>query len=481
MGELQTVQQINSGVNRRLLFTNAPANYSNDKLRHDKYDKLGACNMKDRRWFGIVLACTFLVLLVLNFLTPMLADDYIYLYSFETQVRITSVKDIFQSMVAHATIMNGRVIPHFFNQLFLMLPSPIFKSLNACIYILFLLGIYRLVREDRASYDWKLLLIIDGALFLLPPVFGQTYLWQTGSLSYLWRDALMVWVFGTFANAVYSHTPVKGVGKMILLALASLYICNATENGAVGILFMMLICVIWLATQKRQIPPALFVCISFGVCGMLISLFSPSGQRNLHTLVSDIGIISDNYQRSFSIWLSNALWPSVAYIALFFAAAISQKPNRDRLAFSMGLFLASLVCCFTMTMASYYPLRAMVISINLIIIASVMVMTEIHTTIRLWLTRALTVSFALALTLQVFSALPYAYNRYKMNQERSLQILEQHGNGEKDITTFGILGKSRYDAFFDLHELTDDPTYSVNVYFAKYYDLRSIAVDRYEK
>lgn len=443
---------------------------------------IGVFNMRDRKWFGAILICTFLVLLILNFLTPMLADDYMYRFSFATQKIITNVNEIFPSIVAHATVMNGRLIPHFFDQLFLLLPSPLFKVLNACIYVLFLLGIYRLVRDDQANYDWKLLLIIDGAIFLLPPVFGQTNLWQTGSESYLWRDAIMVWVFGVFANSVFRNKTIKGVGKTLLLALASLYICNSTENGAVGILWMMLLCILWLVMQKRKVPPALFVSISFGILGLILLLFVPAGQRYLHASASSgLGELFSNYQRALSIWLSSALWPSVAYIALFFAAASGARPNRDRLAFSMGLFLTSLVCCFAMTAASYYPLRAMVISVNLIIIASSMVITEIYTPIRLWLTRVLTASFALAMVLQVISALPYAYDRHQIYLTRTAQILEQRDIGKLDIITFGILGKSRYDVFFDFHELTDDPDYFPNVYFAKYFGLRTVVVERFEK
>lgn len=437
--------------------------------------------MKDKKWFIIILVCTFFLLLVLNFLTPMLADDYRYLYSYATQKRITSISDIFSSMVAHATIMNGRVIPHFFDQLFLMLPSPIFKLINTCVYLFFLFGIYRLVKDESVKHDWKLLLIIDGALFLLPPVFGQVYLWQTGSVSYLWRDTLMVWVLSTFANVIFKNKPIRSIGKTTMLALSSLYICNSTENGAVGILFMMLLCFGWLAFQKRTIPLALLISFAFGLLGLILLFFAPAGLNNLKATTSGLGGIFDNYQRAFSMWISYALWPSIAFIIFFFTASAGVKFDRDRLAFSMGLFLTSLVCNFAMSAAPYYPLRAIVISINLIIIACFIAIGEIRMIWKIWFTRILNASFALLFVLQAISALPWAYDRYQLSQARLALIQEQRESGTEDIITFGILGKSRYDAFFDLHELTDDSNYFPNVYFAKYYDLRTIVVDRFEK
>ena len=181
------------------------------------------------------------------------------------------------------------------------------------------------------------------------------------------------------------------------------------------------------------------------------------------------------------MWISYALWPSVAFFILFFTASASAKFDRDRLAFSMGLFLTSLVCNFSMSAAPYYPLRAMVISINLIIIACCIALGEIRMIWKIWFTRILTVSITLLFMLQAISALPWAYDRYQLSQARLALIQEQRESGTEDIITFGILGKSRYDAFFDLHELTNDPNYFPNVYFAKYYDLRTIVVDRFEK
>ena len=73
----------------------------------------------------------FAMMLLCNHWTDLIADDYRYCFSYADDTRIESVAQIFPSMAAHRQSMNGRVVPHFLVQLFLMLPKGIFDVVNA--------------------------------------------------------------------------------------------------------------------------------------------------------------------------------------------------------------------------------------------------------------------------------------------------------------------------------------------------------------
>jgi hypothetical protein len=187
---------------------------------------VGTVRNRDRLWFGLILAVTFTGMLALNLLTPLLADDYLYAFSFATGERITSVGDIFPSLAAHAATMNGRLTPHFFVQLFVMLPRWIFAILNSFVYLALLLGMVRLSARVGERYPWRLLLIVSGAVFLLPPAFGQSFLWLAGSVNYLWCDALMVWLLVPFADFYLRGKSTTGMGRMTLMVLGALLMGN---------------------------------------------------------------------------------------------------------------------------------------------------------------------------------------------------------------------------------------------------------------
>ena len=116
---------------------------------------------------------------LLNHYTFYAADDYSYMNSFATHKKIQTVWDIFPSMYAHAKGMNGRLVAHFFVQLFLLLPSGIFDVVNAVIFTMLILILYRylfwnkkrnalalvsIFGLDRRCSGWTDRVIICGAV-----------------------------------------------------------------------------------------------------------------------------------------------------------------------------------------------------------------------------------------------------------------------------------------------------------------------------
>ena len=90
----------------------------------------------------ISMALIFLVVLIFNILTPLFLDDFTYLNSFATGKRITSIIEIFNSMKAHYQVQNGRIVVHFFSQLFLLLPPIVFDVINSFMFVLQIALIY---------------------------------------------------------------------------------------------------------------------------------------------------------------------------------------------------------------------------------------------------------------------------------------------------------------------------------------------------
>lgn len=101
-----------------------------------------------------LFAIIFAVMLIFSLLSPLAADDYTYCFSFATGERISNISMIIESMVAHRSSMNGRVISHGLVQLLLMLPKPIFDVFNALNATLIFYFIYWYTRKtDSASSE----------------------------------------------------------------------------------------------------------------------------------------------------------------------------------------------------------------------------------------------------------------------------------------------------------------------------------------
>ena len=69
----------------------------------------------------------FVIMFLLNSMTPYLVDDYGYMFSFADGTRVRTLSGLVQSMVRHCFTVNGRVVAHTLEQVFLMMPKPVFN------------------------------------------------------------------------------------------------------------------------------------------------------------------------------------------------------------------------------------------------------------------------------------------------------------------------------------------------------------------
>ena len=71
----------------------------------------------------ILMIIVFSAVFLMTCLTPMLADDFSYSFSYADNRRIENIGDIIRSLCAHRQTMNGRMFSHGLPMLFLLLPK----------------------------------------------------------------------------------------------------------------------------------------------------------------------------------------------------------------------------------------------------------------------------------------------------------------------------------------------------------------------
>ena len=118
------------------------------------------------RMFRLVAGLVFCWMLLLNCLTPYLADDYTFAYAFDTGERLHSLPQLISSLVFHYHEWSGRVIVKFFAQGFTMFPKLLFNVCNAGMFMALGLVLYKLAVGRRSQKaDWLALALIYAALW----------------------------------------------------------------------------------------------------------------------------------------------------------------------------------------------------------------------------------------------------------------------------------------------------------------------------
>ena len=188
-----------------------------------------------RKLLYLFWAGAFGLMLLLNFLTHYYADDYVYMYSFLTGMRIENVFDIFPSMHKHYFTMNGRLTAHFFAQLFLMMPKFIFNIANALMFLAMLLLIDKLSnRENRTNCLFFALSFC--AVWVFQPAFGQVNLWLDGSVNYLWSAVVALFFLTFYVNRLEGKRILLSIPKKIFFILFCFLAGGYSENTSAAII-----------------------------------------------------------------------------------------------------------------------------------------------------------------------------------------------------------------------------------------------------
>ena len=418
------------------------------------------------RPFWLLCAVVFLAVFLLSVLTPKFADDFCYTFSFATDRRIQSVADIFPSMATHRVLLNGRVVPHFLVQIFLMFPKAVFSLLNALQAVLMMLLCARYLQSEGRK---KCLVLLCGlfGIWVFSPSFGENYLWLDGAVNYSWANtALMLFLLPY--GAAWLEIPVKKNTVLSILHVVFAFAAGAwSENGALAFLFLASVLFLGVWNREKKLPVWLLLGICSAAGGYIFLMTAPatagrSAPMEMTTLVR-------NAQKVLETAASDLLIPYVAF-AVLLALALAFHGRKERVIFSLLLFLAGFGALCSFVFAAYFVERHFSCTVFLTVFSCTVLLDELvqlkKQPILYALTAALAVVFIFRFSIGAIDIL--VSNRKEA--EREQQISEALSNGEKTVTLTNYFPNTGYALPFIL----DAPDDWVNVAVSSYYGLETV-------
>lgn len=413
------------------------------------------------------------LMLVWNLLTPMMADDFAYSYSFATGERVSGFDEIFLSLEAHAQTMNGRTVAHFFAQLFLLLPAWIFDLCNAAMLVCQLLLMLRICgvgERTRCPMLWMLFAV----MLIATPDFGQVNLWLDGACNYLFSTvfvlAFLLPYVSAFLRERKMRSPIQIPVFWILSFLAGAYLENVS-GGAILIAFLL-----WIANLlygKRQADVPLLIGLLCSVAGLATMALSPAQFENkasafswdamLQTLGISLGVIG---LLALPIGLFLFLWYRAA------RTGVARRVILTALIFAVG----GLASNFVMVLAAYYPLRCAVgCTVYMTLAAGILAAhMEWEITASRTLTAVCRVMAAALLLTVVVGTVDIAATHHAILSNEA-RIVEARDAGEESVTLICPTAFTKYSGLYNLKYLGIGTPYDwPNDSMAKYYGIKGI-------
>mgnify|MGYP004535083939 CR=1 FL=1 len=414
----------------------------------------------------------FVSMLCLNFLTPLLADDYSYGLNLNEK-RIASIMDIFDYQVWHYFNWGGRTVAHTLAQILLVFPKAVFNILNsfiytALIYLIYLHGCFNKDNEDN-SY---MLLLIHFILWFIIPVFGQSFIWLVGSCNYLWTTVIILYFLWLYRRNTLSEKWYNLLFMFILGLLAG-WTNENTSAGLIAILVFSLI-INKVETKKFELSKTRLFGIIGTLAGFIIMICAPGNYIRSAEFKDDTFIIIKIIKRTLDITnnLGNIILPLLIVIIILISLKIyhKKKIEKETYTFILGGFAA----IYAMVLSPTFPGRAWTGAIIFFVIAIVILVYDLDTINRLY--KFILVDFCIILSI--------IYVSQYMDLARNINYLRNTWNYRVDVINESDKDKIfefyKYETYnprnpvYGLDDIGYDPNAWPNGSISKYYGIKGI-------
>ena len=360
-------------------------------------------NITDKTKNYIVFLSVFLFMFVLNCLTPVyFGDDIVYSYKWEDgmyllkpltndNVLISSFSDLFVSMKNHYLNWHGRLVPTFLMFFWAWIGKDWFNIFNALLFVLLFYFIGRIVScSSLYECNWKDYSFLFILIWIFMPGWVTVFLWQSGSVNYLWTIVL---IFTFFIH--YLQIDITDINPILMFILGLLSGCTNENNVPI----IILICCYLIYNSVKR-PLWSFTGIFGLVTGFFIFWLSPSFKnRIIADSIDKIPLVSKEYGEMLErviTGLNNGqfmpwLFEKTVYIENFVSIAIylilvlpfitflfiyRKNINNRNIKIFISMSFLSMAC---MMFSLYTPFRSLFFSFVYLLIAVIILYHQIET------------------------------------------------------------------------------------------------------
>lgn len=329
----------------------------------NKLESQAEGGVQKRILWALVIVLCFGIILFLNVLTPMIADDFGYLYVFGEKVQVSSLSDIIRSQKNHYIWWGGRSVVHFIAQALLQMPAYMADILNSGVYMLFVALIYFHIRGRDKRHSLSLFVLINLAIWFLVPMFGDTILWITGSANYLWGTAIVLLFllpYRLYDGERRRDTLTKQVLMSALMLIFGVFAGWTNENTVAGLIVIICLLLFYYRSQGWKIPPALMLGLVGVIIGYAIMILAPGNFfRGRHAPeLSFYLLLYRIFTYTQTLFLNYGIFITLYLVLVLWFRKKKSKEQKTITHLSLIYVIGTITAIYVMIFSPQFPLRA---------------------------------------------------------------------------------------------------------------------------
>lgn len=430
-------------------------------------------NLTKRQQIILILSSIFVMMLLLNLLTPLLADDYSY--SFGLDGRIQNLMDVLQKQVQHYFSWGGRTVAHTIGQIFLMFPKIVFSISNTLIYVLLVWLIYTHAKDDNKEEKPLLLLLIHLCLWFFLPAFGQTCLWLIGSCNYLWTMVIILLFLLPYKQKKPKKDTIWKIIGMLFLGIIAGWTNENTAFGLIVITLGSLILSKW-QNKKQKLAKWQWSGAIGTILGFLILILAPGNfvrtedfQDNSFILVKLLKRIID-----CTSGMVTYILPLIIITIVLISIYIYHKKDINK---KIYIYLtSSFLTIYAMVLSPTFPERAWFGVVIFLMIAIIHLLYKVENFHKLYKFIIIDISIIMSLLYvsQYITAAKEINELKNIWNYRESYIEKEKKKGNKEIELSAYSSENRHNPIYGLGDLSTEKNNWPNTAIAKYFKIKTI-------
>lgn len=437
-------------------------------------DKLKKIKIDNKTAFRIILFIIFISMLALNFLTPLIADDYSYALTYN-HTRIKNIIDIINYQSHHYMIWGGRTVAHSIAQSFLIFPKYIFNIFNSLIYIILVDLIYKIIKGKEKEDKPYLLLGIHFILYFLTPVFGQTCIWLIGSCNYIWTTSIILFLIYQFKN---NSDKKDSILRIILMLLLGILAGWTNENTSFGLIVILSSSLIINKINKERISKWKISGLIGAISGFIIMIGAPGNYVRSAGFVDNDFILIKWGKRIIDCTtgiVDNCL-PLIILLVILFTIYIynRKKINTWVYVFILGSFFS----VYSMVLSPEFPPRSwfgVIIYLSIGTLLLVYNLDKIHKVFKpIILDILVTTSFIFVVD---YLNLAKDINELRGTWKYRIEIIKN--SNDSPILLYGYKSTNSKNPSYQLSDIGTEKEGWPNIEISRYYNVENQGIVRY--
>jgi len=147
----------------------------------------------------------------------------------------------------------GRSVAHFLAEFWLLLGKPLFNVANTIVYCVFILLLQFHIMGSLKNFNPLVFFCLNIFLWYFVPMWGQDFIWLTGSCNYLWTTVIILLFLVPFRKKIDDSGYRLNPFFSLLFFLPGVLAGWTNENSGAAVLFMLIAYFALLRIRKNKL------------------------------------------------------------------------------------------------------------------------------------------------------------------------------------------------------------------------------------